>query len=323
MVGIGVKWEDGWEKYRKRTMNGIITALATPFDQGELDKASFKRLLQFQIDQGVDGFVINGTTAESPCLSQEEVESLFQWTREEGKEGKEGKKKPLVLGVGGNCTKKTVTNIKIAEKLQADAVLAVVPYYNKPPQRGLVKHFNIVAESSSLPVILYNVPSRTGVGLSLESIVELSRHTNIIGIKEASGDKEMGRGIVENTDNDFTLLSGDDDTCLDLCALGAKGVVSVVSHVIGREMKKLFWRVKQSRGDELTDVLKEYKEKYAGLLQVVYSESNPIGIKMALKLLGVFNSAELRSPLVSLETRGIQQLGQELQKIGFTYTDPV
>ena len=234
--------------------------------------------------------------------------------------GKRRKKKPLILGVGGNCTKKTIVNIKMAERLQADAVLAVVPYYNKPPQQGLVKHFNTIAESSSLPVVLYNVPARTGVGLSLESIVKLSQHANIIGIKEASGDRQVGKRIVENTDNDFSLLSGDDDTCMDLCALGAKGVVSVVSHIIGREMKELFWRVKKSRGDELTDALKEYREKYAGLLQSVYSESNPIGIKMALKLLGVFNSAQLRSPLVDLGTQKTQQLGQELQKVGFSFT---
>lgn len=282
--------------------------MATPFLQGKPDFVSFKKLLHFQMAQGVDGFVVNGTTAESPCLFPTEVESLFHWAKEAAGE------RPLILGVGGNCTQKTLENIKRAEKLMADAVLTVVPYYNKPPQRGLVKHFKSLADQSRLPVILYNVPSRTGVGLSLESIVELSQHPNIIGIKEASGDLDLGKRIVGQ--EDFILLSGDDDTCFDLCAQGAQGVISVVSHVLGKEMKNLFETIKNGRGEQAQNLLMEYKRKYADLLKNIYCESNPIGIKTALNLLGVFSTAEMRSPLVPLAEKERQLLKDSLKKAG-------
>ncbi len=288
-------------------MEGIITALATPFQEGKLDEESFGKLIQFQKDQGVDGFVINGTTGESPCLFPKEVEKLFEWTKEKAGE------KLLILGVGGNSTEKTLENIKIAENLQADAVLAVVPYYNKPPQRGLIKHFKKLSEKSSLPILLYNVPARTGVGLSLESVLELSRETNILGIKEASGDLQFGRAIIEKTNKDFVVLSGDDETGLDLFALGGKGIISVISHILGKEMKNLLQRIKEGQKET---PLKEYKEKYGELLKNIYAESNPIGIKMALKLKGVFKSAELRSPLVSLEGQKVISLKETLKSKG-------
>lgn len=290
-----------------KKIEGIITALATPFQEGKLDEESFRKLIRFQRDQGVEGFVINGTTGESPCLFQEEVEKLFEWTREEATENL------LILGVGGNSTEKTLENIKRAEKLRADAVLAVSPYYNKPPQRGLIKHFKILSEKSSLPVILYNVPARTGVGLSLESVLELSQQINILGIKEASGDLQFGREIIEKTDKDFAVLSGDDETSLALFALGGRGVISVLSHILGKEMKNLFQRIKSG---EKENSLKEYKEKYGELLKDVYAESNPIGIKMALKLKGIFASSELRSPLVSLEEQKAKSLKETLRSIG-------
>ena len=291
---------------KRKDIRGIITALATPFVKGELDFVSFKKLLQFQLSQGIDGFVVNGTTAESPCLLPKEVEQLFEWTRKEAKEAF------LILGVGSNCTKKTLANIKTAKAWKADAVLAVVPYYNKPPQRGLVWHFKSLADKSELPLFLYNVPARTGVGLSLESIVELSLHPNIKGIKEASGNIELGKQIIKNSQKDFILLSGDDDTCFDLCALGAQGVISVMSHILGKEMKKLFRIIKQ--GEKKEQALKEYKDKYQVLLKEIYCESNPIGIKMALHLMGLFHSAELRSPLMILGESEKNSLKEELQR---------
>ena len=293
-----------------KNLSGIITALTTPFIEGELDQTSFKRLLELQIKENVDGFVVNGTTAESPCLFEKEVEIIFNWVKEEIKE-----ESFIILGVGGNCTKKTMENIKMAENLKADAVLTVVPYYNKPPQRGLVKHFKILADKSQLPIILYNVPARTSIGLSFESILELSEHSNIIGIKEASGDLDLGQKLIQQTANDFIILSGDDDTGLELCALGAKGIISVVSHILGEELKNLFQRVKKGTTKEVKQTLNEYRQKYKSLLKNIYCESNPIGIKMALTLLGVFSSPELRSPLVNLGVEETKQLKTSLQEI--------
>lgn len=289
-----------------KKIEGIITALSTPFLKGKLDKVSFKKLLQLQVSQEIDGFVINGTTAESPCLFQKEIEQILEWTKEESQH------QSLILGVGGNCTQKTVANARRAKELKVDAVLAVVPYYNKPPQRGLVYHFQQLADSSELPVILYNVPARTGKELSLESVITLSRHPNIMGIKEASGDLELGKKIIEQTESDFVILSGDDDSCFELCALGARGVISVISHILGKEMKIFLQKIVQG---EREDSLKEYRKKYGELLKNIYCEANPIGIKMALKLLGVFTSAELRSPLVVLGERETKPLRETLQKV--------
>ena len=293
-----------------KTLEGIITALASPFKQGKLDKPSFKKLLEFQIKSGVEGFVINGTTAESPCLFENEVETIFHWV----KEAKENCF--LLLGVGGNCTQKTLENIKKAEALKADAVLAVVPYYNKPPQRGLVKHFKTLADNSKLPVVLYNVPARTNIRLSFESILELSRHSNIIGIKEASGDLNLGKALLQHTADDFLILSGDDETGLELCALGAKGVISVISHILGKEMKVLFQKIKNGKKQEIKETLIEYKVKYSKLLKNIYCEANPIGIKRALNLMGIFCSAEMRSPLVVLGMEETKKLKQSLKETG-------
>jgi len=290
---------------------GIITALSTPFLNGEIDLNSFKKLVNFQREQGVDGFVLNGTTAESPCLSKKEVETLFYCIK------KEIKNELLILGVGSNSTKKTLDNIKRANSLNGvDAILAVVPYYNKPPQRGLVSHFNTLADKSSLPVILYNVPARTGTGLSLESILKLSTHPNIIGIKEASGNIKFAQEILENTHKDFILFSGDDDTCFELFSLGAKGVISVVSHILGHKMKTLFKQLMNKNSKEPPhQVLEEYK-KYQPLLKAIYSETNPIGIKKALALMNVFKSEELRSPLCTLNKNNSVLLEKEMKKIG-------
>ena len=290
-----------------KQLTGIITALATPFKDGQFDKTSFVRLIKWQMDQGVSAFVINGTTGESPCLLRQEVEEIFSCVRTET-----GNEISLILGVGGNCTLKTVENIKKAEKLKADAVLSVVPYYNKPPQRGLLKHFKYLADHSELPVLLYNVPSRTITNLSVETIKELSQHPKIMGIKEASGDMDFDKELLKEVDKNFIVLSGDDDSFLELCALGGQGVISVVSHILGEQLNKLFQEVKAGNHQALA----EYKQKYFSLLKAIYTESNPIGVKMALKLLSVFDSAELRSPLVVLSEDKTNQLKVEMEKVG-------
>ena len=290
-----------------KKFTGIITALATPFKDGQFDKVSFVKLIKWQLGQGISTFVINGTTAESPCLSSKEVEEIFSCVKVEA-----GNEAQLILGIGGNCTLKTMENIKTAEKLKADAVLAVVPYYNKPPQRGLLKHFKYLADHSDLPLLLYNVPSRTITSLSVETIKELSEHPQIVGIKEASGDMDFDKKLLKEVDKNFVVLSGDDDSFLELSALGGQGIISVVSHILGEQLKQLFQEVKNGN----SQAVQEYKQKYSALLKALYCESNPIGIKMALKLLSVFDSAELRSPLVALSEEKTNKLRVEMQKAG-------
>lgn len=290
-----------------KQFTGIITALATPFKDGQFDKVSFVKLVKWQLGQGVSSFVINGTTAESPCLSEKEVEEIFSCVKVEA-----GDEATLILGVGGNSTLKTIENIKTAKKLKADAVLAVVPYYNKPPQRGLLKHFRQLADHSELPLLLYNVPSRTITSLSIETIKELSEHHQIVGIKEASGDMNFDKDLLKEVNKNFVVLSGDDDSFLELSALGGQGIISVVSHILGEQLKQLFQEVKNGN----SQAVQEYKQKYSALLKTLYYESNPIGIKMALKLLSVFDSAELRSPLVALSEDKTNQLRIEMEKVG-------
>ncbi len=289
-----------------KKFEGIITALATPFWKGELDKASFIKLLHFQMEQKVSAFVINGTTAESPCLSEKEVELLFSWAKVET-----AGQVPLILGAGGNCTKKTLEKIKNWQKFCPDAFLTVVPYYNRPPQRGLVHHFKELADVSEVPLILYNVPIRTSINISIGSLQELSSHSNIVAIKEASADFDFAKQILKKCPSDFLLLSGDDETVLELCELGACGGICVVSHILGSYLRELLNKIKKSE----KNIPWLYKEKYNTLLKILYSESNPIGIKMALQLMGIFRSAEMRSPLSILPEQKTQILKEQLKKV--------
>lgn len=266
----------------------MITALATPFANNEVDKKSFIKLIQNQLQQGMDGVVINGTTGESPTLTQKEVRELFDIARSES-----GGKLTLTVGTGSNSTAKTCEYTKEVAAWKPDAVLVVVPYYNRPPQRGLVQHFTKVAECSSAPVIVYNVPSRTSAALTAETIAELSKHKNIVAIKEATGDMELLEEMKKSVDKGFVLLSGDDMTSVDFCTRGGHGVISVSSHVIGKEMKEHI----------AAKSVSEYAKKYSEFMKHLYIEANPIPVKAALHWMGLFESMEMRLPLVALASQ--------------------
>ncbi len=290
---------------------GIITALATPFWKGEVDEFSLIKLLHNQLEQKISGFVVNGTTGESPCLSPKEVERIFSLVQTESK----GQAK-VILGVGGSSTAQTKHNIQLGQKWKADAVLAVVPPYNKPPQRGLVQHFTTLAQKSQVPIILYNVPARTMVGLSLESIQQLSLQNQILGIKEATGDLTFGKQVIQNTPAPFKIFSGDDISCIKLCAGGADGGICVISHILGSQMQNLFRQVKKENHLTVNQAVEKYHTKYNSLLKILYSETNPIGIKTALQLMGLFRSNEMRSPLVALEKTSAEMLKKQMQTLG-------
>lgn len=290
-------------------LKGVTTALITPFNKGKVDWASFEKLLNFQIEQDLDGFVVNGTTAESPTLHLDEVEKLIKVTK--SKIESSGRHRNLIVGTGSNSTEKTIELTKKAEAWGADAALVVTPYYNKPPQRGLVKHFRQVAESVKIPVVLYNVPGRTITNMSTATMVELSKVDNIIGIKEATGDMKFGDEVVKALPQDFVVTSGDDGTFLQLAALGGKGVIGVCSHIIGKQMRELLHRLWEGDKSAITDY-----DKYKDFISQLYTEANPIPIKMALYLLGVIESPELRSPLVELEASYTESLKVSMQKAG-------
>lgn len=282
------------------------TAIVTPFQNGKVDIESFDHLLMSQLNDGIEGFVINGTTGESPTLKWDEVEALFKRAKE-----KVGSKAVLILGTGTNSTEATCHYSAQAKKLGADAVLAVVPYYNKPPQRGLVKHFQKVAEDAP-PVILYNVPGRTITSLSVESVAELSQHPNIIGIKEASGDIEFLKKLKSACHKDFVFLSGDDGSYVEFLKAGGSGVISVATHLIPRQM--VDWKKWVHAG--LATNAEEDLQKYKKLIDLLFVEANPIPVKAAVYKLGLIQSNELRLPLVPMQGKLLEELVSEMRSVG-------
>lgn len=284
-----------------KNLKTTFTALITPFLNQQVDYDSLENLIRFQIQNGIGGFVINGTTAESPTLETEEVQKIFKFTR-----NIVGSSFPLVMGTGSNSTLKTIKESVLAKELGADAILVVVPYYNKPPQRGLVQHFTHVANNAHLPLLLYNVPGRTMTSLSIESVMELSKVKNIVGIKEASGNIPFASEIRHKCPKDFILLSGDDGTYIDFLNSGGDGIISVASHIIPKEFVKWLENPKQA----------ESFSKYKNLIDLLFIEANPIPVKKALQFLGIIKSAELRLPLMEMESALSAKLKTELMRVG-------
>lgn len=287
-------------------MAGVVTALATPFKKGAVDYESVKRLVVHQMNHGIQGFVVNGTTAESPTLEQNEVEKIFKLV----KKISDGAV-PVLIGTGSNSTKETIKKTALAKKLGADAALVVVPYYNKPPQRGLIEHYRAVAKAVKIPIVSYNVPGRTVVSMTAETIIELSKIKGVVGVKEASGDLRTLGAVAPEVSKDFLLSSGDDSSAVDFNLIGGHGVISVVSHVIPAEMVGLVKRA-QSKDEDAIEKFKKYSE----LNRLMGVEANPIPVKMALHLMGIFASPELRLPLVTLSDSNKKILKQELENLG-------
>ncbi len=278
----------------KSNLKGVISALLTPFDGGKVDLPSLSKLVDYQLKNNIDGFVVNGTTAESPTLEWSEVVSIFKTVKNVSTD-----KLPIIIGTGSNSTAQAIETTKKACDLGADAILVVVPYYNKPPQRGLVQHFTKIADASSAPVILYNVPSRTITSLSEESVAELSKHKNIIGIKEASGDMTFDEKIFRQVPADFIKFSGDDGTYASFLKLGGDGIISVMSNIITAKCAE--W-TKLSRDQRWNDLETDFSG-HQKLISSMYSESNPITPKWMLYKMGLFKSAEMRLPLAELDSR--------------------
>ena len=275
-----------------KLFSGTYTALVTPFKNGQIDYLSFEKLIKKQIADGIDGFVVNGTTGESPTLSKDEVSTLFKKAK-----SIVGASKKIILGTGSNSTQKTIEMTKLAEELHADAALVVVPYYNKPPQAGLIAHFKAVAESVHIPIILYNVPGRTITSLAAESVIALAEIKNIVGIKDATGDMEYFKKYKNHVKNDFVFLSGDDGTYPEFMKLGGDGVISVASHLM---------------------LAKDFSQKL-DLIQMLFIEANPIPVKKALQLQGVIESAECRLPLIEMSQENCEKLQKLMTQQGFLH----
>ena len=250
-----------------RDLRGCGTALVTPFrSKGELEEAALRRLVSYQLQEGIDFLVPCGTTGESPTLGHEEYLRVISLVVKET-----GGKVPVVAGAGGNCTRKVIDLIQAIQPLEVDGILSVSPYYNKPPQEGLYRHFRAIAESTDLPIILYNVPGRTSSNIAPETVVRLSKIPNIVGIKEASGNLAQVSEIVRNAGPDFRVLSGDDALTLPLIGVGGVGVISVAANEAPGPMSKLVRLALENRWDEA----RKLNAHLLPLMQANFIETRP------------------------------------------------
>jgi len=288
-------------------LKGTGVALITPFKQDySIDYESLERIIEYVLYNRVDYLVVMGTTAETPTLNSDEKNELAAFIRETVKD-----RVPLVYGIGGNNTSEVLTSIQKADLHGYDAILSVTPYYNKPQQEGLYKHFMAIAEASPLPIILYNVPGRTGVNMTAETTVSLARaNSKFCAVKEASGNLEQIAKIIKDKPEDFLVISGDDNLTLPILAIGGSGVISVVANVLPASTSTM---VKWG----LEEVFNEARKIHLALLeftQMLFANGSPAGIKAALASLGLCEEV-LRLPLVPVSPELRLKIKQSLQTL--------
>ena len=270
----------------------VITAMVTPFNEKrEVDYEKVEMLAYQLVNTGSDAVLVTGTTGESPTLSyEEEIEILSSAKRGVGASGK------VIMGAGSNSTETAVMMAKKAEKEGVDAILSVVPYYNKPSQAGIIEHFSAVAEAVEIPIILYNIPSRTGVNMTVDTIKTLARkYENIVAVKQSYGDLDVITDIKLNCPKDFAVYSGDDSLTLPMLSVGAHGVISVASHLFGKEIKSMIRNFKT--GDVMT--ARNMHQKLYPIFKKLFMAPNPVAVKAALAYREII-SDYVRRPLVEL-----------------------
>ncbi|MBS4177067.1 4-hydroxy-tetrahydrodipicolinate synthase [Lederbergia citrea] len=284
----------------------VSTAMVTPFDRkGNIDFTKTTKLVNHLISNGTDSLVVAGTTGESPTLSTEEKIALFKQVVKAA----EGRV-PVIAGTGSNNTYASIELTKKAEEIGVDGIMLVAPYYSKPNQAGLFEHFHSIANSTSLPVMIYNIPGRAAVNIAPETIIELSKVENIIAVKEASGDLGAMAKIIEGTDETFQLYSGDDGLALPVLAIGGNGVVSVASHVIGPEMQEMVRLFEEGDHQQAATLHRRLLPLMGGLFQA----PSPAPVKTALQMTG-FDVGSVRLPLVPLSEQERSSLLSLLESV--------
>ena len=290
-------------------IRGSIVAIVTPFTDGAVDYGKLEELIEFHIDSGTHGIVPVGTTGESPTLSHAEHQEVIKFTVETVRG-----RIPVVAGTGSNSTEEALRLTKFAEDVGADAALLVTPYYNKPTQEGIYRHFRAIADKTSLPLILYNVPGRTVVNIEPETVERLFCDCeNIIGIKEASGSLEQASRIIFLCGEDLILLSGDDAVNYPLLTVGAKGFISVTANIAPADVSEMYNSFAKGEFERA----KELHYHLFPLSRVLFVESNPIPVKAALAVMGKI-SPEIRAPLYELSGENLEKLKRELENYGLT-----
>ncbi|HAA90302.1 MAG TPA: 4-hydroxy-tetrahydrodipicolinate synthase [Peptococcaceae bacterium] len=284
----------------------VLTAMVTPFTEGgEVAYEKAASLARFLVENGSDGVVVAGTTGESPVLTKEEKERLFAVV----KEAITGRG-TVIAGTGSNNTAATIELTRIAEKVGVDGVMLVTPYYNKPSQEGLYQHFKAVAQETSLPIILYNVPGRTSVNMLPETVARLAELNNIVAVKEASKNLDQVAEIRKNTPPDFLIYSGDDSLTLPMLAVGGDGVISVASHVAGKLIKEMIDSYLAGK----TEKAKEIHLRLYPLFKVLFITTNPVPVKAAVKLLGI-DVGPPRLPLVAASSHEVEAVRRVMEQL--------
>jgi 4-hydroxy-tetrahydrodipicolinate synthase len=290
-----------------QTFQGSIVALVTPFRDGKVDEAKLKQLVEFHVENGTDGIVPCGTTGESPTLSHDEHHRVVQVVVESAR-----KRCFVIAGTGSNSTAEAISLTKHAERAGADAALVVNPYYNKPTQEGLYRHFRAVAESTALPIITYNIQGRTAVNVETDTMARLVRDCrNIVGVKEASGSLDQMSQVIAACGPDFTVLSGDDNITLPLLAIGGKGVISVIANLVPRETAEMVHAALDGDWKRARDL----HYRLFPLARAAFLETNPIPIKEAMAMVGMIEP-EFRLPMCRMSDANRAKLTTILTSAG-------
>lgn len=288
-------------------IKGMGIALVTPFTESrEVDYEALQRLVEYQVTSHADFLCILCTTSEAPTLTDEEKQNIKDLVIEVV-----NGRIPIVMGCGGNCTDAVIRDIKNADFDGIDAILSVVPYYNKPSQEGLYQHFSAIAKACPLPVILYNVPGRVGVNMTADTTLRLAReNNNIIAIKEASGNFDQIDDIIKNKPDSFTVLSGDDSITFPLITMGAEGVISVIGNAYPREFSKMVRLALNKEYDQALRLHHQFKE----LFSLLFVDGNPAGVKAALNAMGLCQNV-LRLPLVPSRINTFERIQKIIKEI--------
>lgn len=285
----------------------VLTAMITPFDQnGEVDFAATRELVNYLIANGTDGLVVAGTTGESPTLTDEEKIELFAFVTEvvQGRI-------PVIAGTGSNNTQASIILTKEAEKAGVDGIMLVAPYYNKPSQEGIYQHFTTIASSTSLPVMLYNIPGRSVVNITADTMARLAQVDNIVSVKEASGDLDQMTKIISQTPDDFSVYTGEDSLTMPTLAIGGNGVVSVASHIIGNEMQDMVTSYKNGNVAHAASV----HQHVLPVMKALFAAPSPTPVKAGLNMLGVNVREDVRLPMIPLNNEEKNILHSVLQPL--------
>jgi len=291
----------------KVNFKGLGVALITPFrEDGSIDFEALSRLLDYQMDHGTDYIVALGTTAETPTLSREEKAAVVRFIVD-----KVNGRIPVIMGVGGNNTAALAEELRTTDFTGVSAVLSVTPYYNKPTQEGLFQHYCALSQATPLPVILYNVPGRTGVNMTAETTLRIARHcSNVIAVKEASGNLDQIKAIIDGAPEGFRVISGDDAVTTAVIEMGGIGVISVFGNAFPGEMA---WLVRNALEGDAVHARKKMEDDFNALFHLIFVEGNPAGVKCLLHLKGMVEN-RLRLPLVPVSEKTQQLIKRELDK---------